>query len=270
VKVVAFLIITGAIVLSPSPTAAVTPLVEDAATILGRMKAALEPSRPSVRRVEVVLRDPHGAETSWTARQARKHGPAGNRVAMVMLSPPEVAGSAFLIEERTSGPDAQWVYLPAVRRVRKIMPVGGLEPVFGTDFTYADLGFVELTDRGVKLLGTEAVEGGGRAYRVEETPRAQWYYSRIVSWIGTERLLPIKRVYHGAGGDLWKTQVFENVTVIDGVPTPLIIRMENALEQGSTELRITNVRYDHEIPDAVFDPDQLSSLREHAVWQSAP
>lgn len=46
------------------------------------MKAALEPPRPSVRELVLVLHDAAHSESRWTARQARKPGPAGGPAAM--------------------------------------------------------------------------------------------------------------------------------------------------------------------------------------------
>jgi hypothetical protein len=260
-----------AVLLGGAGALAVTPAATppDVGTIMRRMKAALEPPRSSLRKIDVVLVDAEGERTEWEAREARKPFPDGARIAIVMLEPPEIRGSALLIQENEKGPDAQWIYLPTVRRVRKIVPVGGYQPFLGTDFTYADLGFVSLTDREHRFLGTETMPLGGRAYKVEEVPEQRWYYSRIVDWISTETLLPLKRDFYSPAGDLWKTQYFESVTVVDGVPTPLAIRMVDRPEGGATELRIESVEYDAAIPDEVFDPERLPALRSHPIWASS-
>ncbi|MEO8604077.1 MAG: outer membrane lipoprotein-sorting protein [bacterium] len=251
-------------------SAAPTPALPDVSTVMRRMKAALEPSRPSLRDLEIVLHDSDGAETRWTAREASKPTPQGARIAIVMTSPDEVAGAAFLIVEQANKPDVQWDYLPAVRRVRKIVPVGAFHPVLGTDFTYGDLGFVHLEDRSVRLLGVETLAGGSQAYRVEERPQNSWYYARIIDLIATDTLLPVRREFFTPAGDLWKVETFESVTVIDGVATPLVIRMDDRLQGGSTELHAMHVRYDVDIPEAVFEPDGLKRLLHQPVWSAGP
>jgi Outer membrane lipoprotein-sorting protein len=241
----------------------------DVGDVMRRMKAALEPSRATLRKIDVIIAGPDGNETRWEAREARKQLPTGNRIAFVMLEPAEVRGSALLIAEQKNGPDEQWVYLPTVRRVRKILPIGGFHPFLGTDFTYADLGFIRLTDREFKLLGTEKL-AEGNAYEVEEVPEQRWYYSRIVDWISTDNLLPIKRDYYSPGGDLWKTEFFESVTVVDGVPTPLMRRMVDRPEGGGTVLRIVGVEYDSDIPDEIFTPAALPTLVSAPIWAHGP
>jgi hypothetical protein len=254
----------GCVLLSfSSSAAAAEPEVGD---ILRRMKAAMEPPRPSLRTIDVVLTDETGARTEWLARQARRPAADGNRIVTVMLQPKEIKGSAVLIQERDNGPDVQWVYLPAVRRVRKLIPVGQFQPFLGTDFTYADLGFIPLDDRSMRILGTEDRSGGGTAYKVERIPRNEWYYSRIVDWISADTLLPLQRDYYSPAGDLWKQQYFETVSVIEGVPTPLAIRIVNRAEGGGTELRIRDLDYDSKLPDDLFEPASLPGLADHPIW----
>jgi outer membrane lipoprotein-sorting protein len=241
---------------------AATPKV---AVIERQMKAALEPARPSTRRFDMVIRSPEGDVTRWMARQARKHLPDGNRILTVMLAPDTVRGVALLIKERPGRSDVQWLYLPSVRRVRKLLEPTRFESFLGTDFTYADLGFVNLSFSRFTLLGVGPYRGK-HAYEVQEVPRNRWYYSRIVTWIATDSMLPLERDYYDPTGALWKTEYFENVTVIDGVPTPLRVRMVDNEEGGSTELDVSKVRYDIQIPDALFAPDHLRAVATHPFW----
>jgi hypothetical protein len=263
----------------------------DAATIAQRMKAALEPERPSIRTLVLVMgsadgaatqpttrqkevRDelgqgtgsPDSSTTEWTARQARKKLPDGNRILTVLLAPDEVKGVAFLIWERKGGPDEQWLYLPAVRRVRELTPVSAYEPFLGTDFTFADLGFVNLRDRKFSLLAEETF-AGAPAYKVQETlARPVFYYSRIVTWVAKDSLLPLRRDYYDAANRLWKTELYQDIATIDGTPTVLRIRMEDKISDTSTELRVSQVRYDATIPDELFDPQKLPQASKHPLW----
>lgn len=258
-----FLTIGSVVALLASSALAADP---DVADILRRMKEAMEPPRASLRTIDVTLIDEEGVRTEWLARQARRPAPDGNRIVMVMLSPKEIRGSALLIQERNDGPDVQWVYLPSVRRVRKLVPVGQFQSFLGSDFAYVDLGFIPLDDRSTRLLGTEDRPGGVTAYKVEQIPRNQWYYSKIIDWIAIDTLLPIQRDYYSPAGDLWKQQYFESVSVIDDVPTPLRIRIVNRAEGGSTELKIRELDYDAKVPADLFEPSSLPDLVNRPIW----
>ena len=60
----------------------------------------------------------------------------------VVLKPADANGFAFLDQQRPGAVAVEYVYIPAVHRVRELTPLAGYEPFFGTDFTYQDLSFV--------------------------------------------------------------------------------------------------------------------------------
>lgn len=239
----------------------------DAHTIMQRMKAVLEPVRPSTRKISMVTSVPKQPAAEWHSAQARKKLADGNRILTVMFAPESVSGSAQLVWEKPDGSAVQWIYLPFVRRVRKITLVDAYEHFLGSEFTYADLGFVNLQDREIALVDTET-HNGVQAYKVQETPRDQWHYARIVTWVTTDTLLPQERDFYDPDNQLWKTEHFEDVSVIDGAPTPLRIRVQNVQEDVSSELRVSEVRYDVQIPDALFDPDRLPEVAHDPLWQT--
>jgi outer membrane lipoprotein-sorting protein len=106
-----------------------------------------------------------------------------------------------------------------------------------------------------------------RAYKIEEVPQDQGYYSRILTWVTADSLLPLQREYYDRAGQLWKTEVFEQVTVIDGVPTPLRIRMHDRQQGTTTELQMSKVRFDVDLPNTLFQPQQLREVITSPLWQ---
>ncbi len=238
----------------------------DVMTIVKQMKEVFEPVRPSTRKV-VIAMSAEGEKIQWVAGQARKELPDGKRMVMVMLAPDSVKGMAYLIAEPTNKPSRIWVYSPTIRRVRELVPVDAYEHFLSTDFTFADLGFVRLHEK-YRLLGEEQ-HAGVQAYKIEEqVPQERAYYSRLISWVATDSLLPLQCEYYDVAGQLWKTELFEQVSVIDGVPTPLHIKMEDVQGKSSTELNVSEVRYNVEIADTVFAPDHLPEIAAHPLWQS--
>jgi hypothetical protein len=230
------------------------------------MKKAMEPERPSLRKIVMIMQSAEGEIVEWTARQARKRLPDGQRILTVRLSPRDIRGVALLVAERPkASADEQWIYLPMLKRVRRILPVSAFESFMGTDFTYADLGLVNLRDRSFEMLAEETV-GDTPTYKIEEVPKDQRYYSRIVTWVAKETMLPLRRDFYDSGNRLWKRERVEDWSVIDGVPTMLRIRVEDLQEHTNTEQRITEVRYDERIPDRLFDPIQLPKAASSPIW----
>jgi outer membrane lipoprotein-sorting protein len=261
-RVLVAILIAGLFVSAPSRVMAQDPVMD----VVTKMKEAFEPVRPSIRKVDITTTS--GGETiHWVAREAIKQFPDGKRMVMVMMEPNEVKGNAYIIWEPKDKSSAVWAYMPVLRRVRELLGVDAYEHFLGTDFTYADLGFVRLHPQ-YRLLGEED-HGGKKTYKIEESvPKERAYYSRVITWVSKDSMLPIQRDYYDVAGTLWKTEVFEEEK-IDGVPTPIRIQMKDLPGKSSTELRVSDVRYNVEVPDALFDPMQLPTAASSPAWQSS-
>ena len=255
-------LIAGLFMSAPSRALAQDPVMD----VVNKMKEVFEPVHPSTRTVDIAMTD--GGETiHWVAREAMKQFPDGKRMVLVMLEPTEVKGNAYVIWEPKDKLSAVWTYMPVLGRVRELAGVDAYEHFLGTDFTYADLGFVRLHPQ-YRLLGEED-HGGKKTYKIEESvPQERAYYSRVITWVSKDSMLPVQRDYYDVAGTLWKTEVFEE-EAIDGVPTPVRMQMKDLQGKSNTELRVRDVRYDVEVPDALFDPVKLSTAASSPVWQSS-
>ncbi|MGE0681023.1 MAG: outer membrane lipoprotein-sorting protein [Candidatus Binatia bacterium] len=247
---------------APAKALAQDPAME----VVKKMKEAFTPVRPSTRKVEITMTS-EGETITWDAREAMKEFPDGKRMVMVMLGPTEVKGNAYVVwEPKGKSTSTIWTYMPFLRRVRELVGVDAYQHFLGTDFTYADLGFIRLHPQ-YRLLGEED-HGGKKTYKIEESvPKERAYYSRVITWVSKDSMLPVERDYYDVAGTLWKTELFEEET-IDGVPTTIRIQMKDLQGKSSTEIRVSNVTYDVEIPDALFDPMGLSGAANSPVWQS--
>ena len=247
---------------APAKALAQDPVMD----VVKKMKEVFEPVRPSTRKIELTMTS-EGETIKWVAREAMKQFPDGKRMVLVMLEPNEVKGNAYIVWEPKDKPSVVWTYMPVLRRVRELVGVDAYEHFLGTDFTYADLGFVRLHPQ-YRLLGEENHDGK-KTYKIEESvPKERAYYSRVITWVAKDSLLPVQRDYYDVAGALWKTELFEE-EMIDGAPTPIRIRMQDLQGKSSTELRVSDVHYNVEIPDALFKPDQLPAVASSPVWQSA-
>jgi len=264
---VGFVAVVVSIALATPLLAASPP---DASVLAQRMKAALEPDRPSIRHMTLTIDADEGA-TVLTLGQARKHLPDGDRILTVVLAPADRRGVALLTRALPNrGEVEERVWVPAVRRVRTILPVEGLTPFLDSDFTLADLGFVDLRSR-FQLVGPTSRDGAA-LWEMSEVPQsshARWYYSRVRTWLRQDSALPVERRYYDPSGTLWKDERFEQVSVVDGVPTVLAVRMRDELAGGSSELRVDLVSYDADLPDALFDPKALRDAVDSPVWSAA-
>ena len=257
--------VVGTLIVAASTMAAETP---DAKTILTKTKEAFEPAKPSTRTLTFTNKAV-GESRQLVAQQARKVKADGKWMATVMLQPPEARGVAFLTNEPKDPTQSTvvWIYMPFLRHMRKVVGIGTYEHFLGTDFTYADLGFVH-SHKNFKLVGTKQ-HAGTNAYELQEKPPgADAFYSRIVWWIAESNTLPLQRDYYDPAGVLWKTETFDSATVVDGVPTILHVQLKDLEGKTSTDLNVSSIKYDVEVPDSVFDPLRLPALADDPVWKA--
>lgn len=258
------LCIVGAVGVSPAfaDEAPQSAAASKAMTIVDKMKSVFEPTTPRVATITVTFTGEESEKVQWVGRLARTMIDGEKRTLLVMLEPSDIKTTAFLVQERQDAADQMWLYLPPIDRIRRFIPVETYQQFLGTDFTYADLGFVDRRGQ-YRLLGEERLNGK-QTYKIEFVPTDQWYYSRIITWVDADTYLPLQRDFYDVANNLWRTQTFEQVTFIDGEPTPLRITMRDRRQETSTIFTMSDVQHNEEIPQALFDPTQLRVAAEQA------
>ena len=236
-------------------------------TIVDKMKDVFEPQIPRIATITITFTGEGDQKVQWVGRQARTMLDDERRTLLVMLEPSDIKATAFLIQERKDAADQMWLYLPSIDRIRRIIPVETYQRFLGTDFTYADLGFVSRQGK-YRLLGEEK-QNGKQVYKIEFVPTDQWYYSRIITWVDAETYLPLQRDFYDVANRLWRTQIFDQVTIIDGQPTPLRIEMKDLQQGTSTIFTVSKVQYNEKIPATLFDPRQLRAAAGRAPFTIA-
>jgi hypothetical protein len=237
----------------------------DVDTLVARMKAALEPPKSSVRQLKLSISGEDGGTTQWILAQARKTVDGRGRILTVLLAPSAERGvESLLIDGDKTVAPVSAVYIPAVRRVRTLTPQGAYEPFLGSDFFYADLGFLSLRDK-YRLVGSEK-HAGKEAFEIEQTPESPWYYSRIVAWIDPATMLPLERDYYDPAGQLWKVETFEDVTTFDGQPVATRVTMQDKPGGGSSVIAVSKLRFGVDLPDALFERAALRTAGASPVW----
>lgn len=268
----------------PAPTAVPTPAAPAAAPtgaaapagaptiqeLSKRVTQALHPPRTSSRDLEISVTGADRRTATWQGRQLRKPGEGGGKVLTLLEAPPSVAGFAILVSRSSSEADARWMYVPPVRRVRRLEYPGRFEYFLGTDLSATDFGFLDF-DPSARVVRKEQQDGRD-AWLLQEEPKpaVPGGYSRILTWVTTEDAIPVRRDFYDQAGKLWKTETRSDVSKVDGVPTPMLLSVRNVQEGGSTTLRYRDVRYDVALEEEGFTPETLASVGESLSVDAAP
>lgn len=169
------------------------------------------------------------------------------------LSPPEIKDSAFLVwnYEKHDKDDIQWIYLPALRKVRRIASSAKNDSFFGTEFSYADLEAREVVEDTHTLLRNEILADRD-CYVVESIPKdSKDAYSRIVHWIDTVNWTVHKINFFDCKGRHLKTQSLK-WALIQNIWTQTELTMENRLNGFKTIVTIKNVLYNSGLKEKLF------------------
>ena len=122
-------------------------------------------------------------------------------------SPPDVKGTGFLSwsywdEDKD---DDQWLYLPALRKVRRIAAGNKGDYFMGTDFTYDDMGERKVEEDRHTLVRSE-IYNNADCYVVESVSKNKGYiYSKKLSWVNKKQWIPLKVDYYDRKDKLLKT-----------------------------------------------------------------
>ena len=236
----------------------------DARSLIEGTKRALEPARPSIRKLTLRVSGDSGESSQMIVGQARGTVGTHRRILNLVLAPESLRGIAYLVQEGGAANDVQWLYLPAIGRVRKVVSPEAYAAFLNSDFTYADLGFVGTGAR-YRLLGTQTHDGT-RAFKIDGVPRESWYYGRTVTWVASDSRFPLERDLYDTAKQLWKVERWEQVSVVDGVPTALHVSMEDVQAKTRTDIDVGAVRYDVAVPDGLLDPAGLPRAVASPLW----
>jgi outer membrane lipoprotein-sorting protein len=211
----------------------------------------------------MILRNRQGDQTS---RRIRVHTLEvegdGDKSLILFDSPADVKGTALLSYTHATRPDDQWLYLPALKRVKRIASANKSGPFVGSEFAYEDLTSQEVDKYTYKYLRDESLEG--RATLVMERYPAYEHsgYTRQVVWVDKAMYQPLKLEFHDRKDSLLKTLTFSDYRqYLDRYWRAGGMHMENHQTGKTTELQWRNYRFRNGYTDRDFDQSSLQRAR---------
>jgi len=204
----------GATMLVPRSTfAAAAP---DAATIMRNNLAATKPA-DSMAKATFTLINAGGSERVRATTGVSKLQPNGddNTRMVRFLSPPDIKGTATLLVEHSTSDDDMWIYLPALKKVRRLVASNKRDSFVGTDFSYGDVIGHKVNEWNHKIAGEEVVDGAA-CWVIESTPasdrvKAESGYSKRMSWIRKDNFVAAKIETWDEAGQLLKQMHFSDI-----------------------------------------------------------
>ncbi len=186
----------------------------------------------------------------------------GDKSLIVFDSPRDIRGTSLLSFAKILDPDDQWLYLPALKRVKRISSVNKSGPFVGSEFAFEDLTALEVNKYNYKYIGTEPC-GDLTCDVVERYPRYEHSgYTKQVTWID-QNVFQIRKVdFYDRKGQLLKTLRLDNYKLFeDEYWRSLAMYMVNHQTGKSTDLILSDFAFGQGFEDRDFVKNVLERGR---------
>ncbi|WP_207061987.1 outer membrane lipoprotein-sorting protein [Motiliproteus sp. SC1-56] len=241
---------------APSPEERGLEIVTEA----DRRDQGWQDSRVDLR---MVLKNAHGdvSERELRSLSLEVDGD-GDKSLTIFDEPPDVKGTAFLSFSHPVGADDQWIYLPALKRVKRISSRNKSGPFMGSEFAYEDMSSFELEKYTYRYLEDETLDGT-ETFKIESTPVDEHSgYSRLITWYDQQEYRPQRIDYYDRKNSLLKTLTFDDYQrYLEKYWRAQTMSMVNHQTGKSTVLHWGTYQFQTGLDDQDFNRNTLKRIR---------
>jgi outer membrane lipoprotein-sorting protein len=220
--------------------------------------------KDSTANMLMTLRNRHGQESIRKIRiKSLEVEGDGDKSLTIFDNPKDVKGTAFLNFTHKKGDDDQWLYLPALKRVKRISSRNKSGSFMGSEFTYEDFSSQEVEKYTYKWIHDEVLNGQ-ECFIVEYYPvdKKNSGYTRQVFWIDKSEYRTLKVEYYDRKESHLKTLTFKGYQkYLNKYWRPDQMNMVNHQNGKSTQLDFSNYKFRAGLKDSDFNKNSLKRVR---------
>ncbi len=231
---------------------------------------AVDEGEHVVRKLRMVMTDKRGKVRERLTTSYRKFFGDEKRSVLFYQKPSNVKGTGFLTFDYKDPKvdDDQWLYLPALRKVRRISASDRGDYFLGTDMTYEDMkleGKLEPADYHYKVLGLEQ-QNGQSLLKMEGTPHSnaiarELGYGRVEFLVNQDNWVIQSSEYWGPKGNYLKSVMMSDIRQVSGIWTRHNIEAVNHKTGHKTLFEFSEVDYQTRVKDSLFRKNSLTRGR---------
>lgn len=165
--------------------------------------------------------------------------------------------------------DDSWLYLPALKKVKRLAAADQSDPFLGSDFTYTDIKTSRNNYWDYTIIKDSEIVDGHDCWVLEGLPKngtddkviKETGYNKIHLWVRKDNFIKVKGTFWVVKGKKIKYFEAKDIEEINGIwtaKTNKITTTKGGATEHSTIIRIENVRYEEEVDDAYFTPLKMS------------
>ena len=187
-----------------------------------------------------------------------------NKRLLRFLAPADIKDTVTLLLEHSSGDDDMWIYLPALKKTRRLVSDNKRDSFVGSDLTFGDLLGHKPTDWKSTLLREESLNGQS-VYVIESLPKDeaiknQTGYSKRILWVDKNNFIPLKSEYWDDTGQFLKTIQVSDVRLVDVDHSKwqfMQLQAENKQNGHKTLSHFDDYQANLNLPDTLFTSHSL-------------
>ncbi len=216
--------------------------------------------------MEMILIDKHGKERRRLMKAFRKDKGEDKLSIMFFIEPADVRDTGFLTwdYDDANRDDDQWLYLPELKKTKRIASSDKSGSFMGSDFSYADMTSRDLENYDYKLLKEAAVDGHA-VWVIESLPRSaeiveRYGYTKSVVFVRQDNYVVVRGINWVKEGDKLKYMDVKQLEKIDGIWVPLEVHMftkKSNVTLHKTVLKYKDVRFNQDLKEDFFTVRQL-------------
>lgn len=213
--------------------------------------------------LQMTLRNRKGDERTRQMRSRTLEMSAdGDRSMIIFDDPADVKGTVLLTHSHKEGNDDQWLFLPALKRVKRISSSNKSGPFMGSEFAYEDLSSQEVEKYTYRFVRDENFDDREH-FVIERFPvDKKSGYTRQTVWLDRDEYRVWKVEYYDRKGALLKTMIASGFTqYLDKFWRPVELSMQNHQTGKSTRLTFADFVFDNGFDENDFNRNSLQNAR---------
>ncbi len=213
--------------------------------------------------IKMVLRDKYGNERPRFIRNKTKEQlEDGDKSIIVFDNPGDVKGTAFLSHTHKVGSDDQWLYLPALKKVKRISSKNKAGAFMNSEFAYEDISSQEVEKYTYRFLKEDNINDIKVFVNEADPVDPKSGYSKLHVYIDAERYIPLKIEFYDRGERMKKTLIMDGYNQYKGKFWRADTwTMTNHQTGKVTVLEQTNWSFDNNFTERDFDKNSLSRAK---------
>jgi outer membrane lipoprotein-sorting protein len=205
----------------------------------------------------MTLTNSRGSTRERSIQQYRQNDSDGEKKIMFFLAPSDVKNTSFLSYSYADGrSDDQWIYLPALNRVKRVASDKKNDSFMGSDFTYDDMGSRHPDLDTHTVLRKELIQGKSTLV-VESIAKGDEDYPRTLSWVVEGEWFGLKKEFYRQDGTLGRTLSIEAFEEVDDIYVITDMIMKDWEKQTSTRIQMKEVAFNLDFDDNFFTERQM-------------